>query len=549
MSERKETESLNRRQLLAAGGAAAAGLTLDVSCAVAAGAAPIANTRYGKIRGTANGSVKVFKGVPYGASTAGGNRFMPPKEPEPWSDVRDAMAYGDRSPQSDAAGFMEEEVVSLDHSPMSEDCLRLNVWTAGLKDGKKRPVMVWFHGGGFSGGSGGNVRYDGTNLARKHDVVLVTVNHRLNAFGFLYLAQLGGEKYADSGNVGMLDIAAALNWVKDNIEEFGGDPNRVTIFGQSGGGGKVTTAMAMPQAVGRFHRVIAESGLALKAVTPDEATDVASKILAQLSLQPSQVDQLQQIPYQQILGAMAKLGPAGNRFGPVLDGRNLISGNGPFDPVAPALSAKVPMILGSTLTEITFMKTTPLDPIDDATLRADLKRALRVDDGETEKLITLYKRDFPQAENTRLFQLIATDNWLTANVALVAERKAAQGQGAAYVYHFEKPTPVHDGKLGVPHTVEITYVFDNLDVPTENAITGTAKDRYPMADKMSRAWTQFARTGDPNVKGLPHWRPYSASDRAVMIFNDECKLAVDPHPDERIAITEIHMQQGQTSRA
>jgi len=548
MSEHRETESLSRRQILAAGGAAAASLTLEMPGALAADTAPIANTKYGKIRGSANGSVKVFKGVPYGASTAGANRFMPPKEPEPWSDVRDTIAYGDRSPQSDAAGFMEEEVVSLDHSPMSEDCLRLNVWTAGLKDGKKRPVMVWFHGGGFSGGSGGNVRYDGTNLARKHDVVLVTVNHRLNAFGFLYLAKMGGEKYADSGNAGMLDIVAALNWVKYNIEEFGGDPGRVTIFGQSGGGGKVTTAMAMPQAAGKFHRVIAESGLALKAVTSDEATDVAAKIMTQLNLQPGQVDQLQQIPYEQILAAMAKLGPAGNRFGPVMDGRSLVSGNGPFDPVAPALSAKVPMILGSTLTEITFMKTTPLDAIDDATLRADLKRALRVDD-ETEKLITLYKRDFPQADNTRLFQLIATDNWLTANVALVAERKAAQGQGAAYVYHFEKPTPVHDGKLGVPHTVEITYVFDNLDVPTENAITGTGKDRYPMADRMSRAWTQFARTGDPNVKGLPHWRPYSASDRAVMLFNDECKLVVDPHPEERIAITEIHMQQGQTSRA
>ena len=549
MSDRKEAESLNRRQILAAGGAAAAGLALQAPGADAANATPIANTKYGKIRGTANGSVKVFKGVPYGASTAGANRFLPPKAPVPWSDVRDATAYGDRSPQSDAAGFMEEEVVSLDHSPMSEDCLRLNVWTAGLKDGKKRPVMVWFHGGGFSGGSGGNVRYDGTNLARKHDVVLVTVNHRLNAFGFLYLAKLGGEKYADSGNVGMLDIVAALDWVKDNITEFGGDPDRVTIFGQSGGGGKVTTAMAMPQAVGRFHRVIAESGIALKAITPDEASDVAAKILAQLNLKPDQVDQLQQIPYEQILAAIAKLGPAGNRFGPVLDGRSLVSGNGAFDPVAPSQSANVPMILGSTLTEITFMKTTPLDPIDDATLRADLKRALRVDDAEMEKLIALYKRDFPQADNTRLFQLIATDNWLTANVALVAERKAALGKAPAYVYHFEKPTPVHDGKLGVPHTVEITYVFDNLDVPTENAITGTGKDRYPMADKMSRAWTQFARTGDPNVKGLPHWRPYSASDRAVMIFNDECKLVVDPHPEERTAITEIHMQQGQTSRA
>ncbi len=549
MNSKGEPECLNRRQILAAGGVAAASLALEAPGAFAADAAPIANTKYGKIRGIAKGSVKVFKGVPYGASTAGANRFMPPQPPAPWSDVRDTVAYGNRSPQSDAAGFMEEEVVSLDHSPMSEDCLRLNLWTAGLKDGKKRPVMVWFHGGGFSGGSGGNVRYDGTSLAKKHDVVLVTVNHRLNAFGFLYLAKLGGEKYADSGNAGMLDIVAALDWVRDNIAEFGGDPDRVTIFGQSGGGGKVTTAMAMPQAAGRFHRVIAESGLALKAITPDEASDVASRIMAQLKLQPDQMDQLQQVPYQQILAAMAALGPAGNRFGPVLDHRNLVSGNGPFDPVAPSLSANVPMILGSTLTEITFMNATPLDPIDDATLRGDLKRTLRVDDAEIEKLIALYKRDFPQAGNTRLFQLIATDNWLTANVALVAERKAALGKAPAYVYHFEKPTPVHEGKLGVPHTVEITYVFDNLDVPTENAITGTGKDRYPMADKMSRAWTQFARTGDPNVSGLPHWRPYSASDRAVMIFNDQCKLVVDPNPEERIAITEIHMEQGQTSRA
>ena len=549
MTNNGETECLNRRQILAATGVAAASLLLDAPGAIAAAKAPVANTKYGKIRGIANGSVKVFKGVPYGAPTSGVNRFMPPQPPAPWSEVRDTITYGDRSPQSDATGFMEEEVVSLDHSPMSEDCLRLNVWTAGLKDGKKRPVMVWFHGGGFSGGSGGNVRYDGTHLAKKHDVVLVTVNHRLNAFGFLYLGKLGGDKYADSGNIGMLDIVASLDWVKDNITEFGGDPDRVTIFGQSGGGGKVTTAMAMPQAVGRFHRVIAESGLALKAITPDEATEVASRIVGQLGLQPGQVDQLQQIPYQKILAAMAALGPAGNRFGPVLDHRNLVSGNGPFDPVAPSQSANVPMILGNTLTEITFMNATPLDPIDDATLRADLKRGLKVDDAEVEKLITLYKRDFPQAENVRLYQLIATDNWLTANVALVAERKAALGKAPAYVYHFEKPTPVHDGKLGVPHTIEITYVFDNLDVPTDNAITGTGKDRYPLADKMSRAWTKFAHTGDPNVAGLPHWRPYSASDRAVMVFNDQCKLVVDPHPEERVAITEIHMQQGQTSRA
>ena len=546
MTDMKRIEQVNRRQILASMTAAA--LVLDVPGAAAADAAPVVNTKYGKIRGTTDGAIKIFKGVPYGAPTSGANRFMPPQEPAPWKEVRDTAAFGSRAPQTDTTGFMEEEVVALDRTAMSEDCLRLNIWTAGLGDGRKRPVMLWCHGGGFTGGSGGNVRYDGTMLAKKHDVVLVTVNHRLNAFGFLYLAKLGGGKYADSGNVGMLDIVAALNWVKDIIAEFGGDPGNVTIFGQSGGGSKVTTAMAMPQAAGRFHRVIAESGVELKAITPDEATEVATKIMAQLGLQPNQVDELQQVPFQKILAAMGPVSPAG-RFGPVLDGRNVISGNGPFDPVAPSLSASVPMILGSTLTEITFLNTTPLDPIDDAALRAGIKGALKVDDAAIETLIALYKRDFPGADNVHLYQLIATDNWLTANVALVAERKAALGKAPAYVYHFEKPTPVRGGKLGVPHTLEVSYVFDNLDGPTDDIITGTGKDRYPLADRMSRAWTNFARTGNPNVPGLPHWRPYSASDRAVMIFNDQCKLVVNPRAEARLAITDIHMRQGQTSRA
>ena len=538
----------DRRRILAAGGAVAAGALLRVPLALAADAPPVANTRYGKLRGAADGPVKIFKGVPYGASTAGANRFMPPKPPMPWRDVRDATALGNRAPQTDATGFMEEEVVALDRTAQSEDCLCLNIWTRGLADGRKRPVMLWCHGGGFTGGSGGNVRYDGTMLAKKHDVVLVTINHRLNAFGFLYLGKLGGEKYADSGNVGMLDIVAALNWVKDNIAEFGGDPDNVTIFGQSGGGSKVTTAMAMPQAQGRFHRVIAESGVLLKAITPDEGSEIAARIMKQLDLAPGAVDQLQQVPFQKIIAALGPMGPSG-RFGPVLDGRNLVSGNGPFDPVAPSLSANVLLILGSTLTEITFLNTTPLDPIDDATLRADIKRTLKVDDAATENLIALYKKDFPQADNVRLYQILASDNWLTANVALTAERKAALGRAPAYVYHFEKPTPVHDGKLGVPHTLEVSYVFDNLDGATDDIVTGKGQDRYPLADKMSRAWTQFAHTGDPNVSGLPQWRPYSASDRAVMVFNDRCELQVDPRAEARKAITELHMRQGQVSRA
>lgn len=542
MAKNKKTKGMDRRQILAASGMAAAVLALGTPRARGAEAAPIVATTYGKIRGISQDGVKAFKGIPYGASTAGANRFMPPQPPAPWSDVRDATQFGNRAPQTDATGFMEEEVVALDRRTQSEDCLRLNIWTAGT-DGKKRPVMLWCHGGGFTGGSGANVRYDGTELAKKHGVVLVTINHRLNAFGFLYLAKLGGEKYADSGNVGMLDIVAALNWVKDNIAAFGGDPGNVTIFGQSGGGSKVTTAMAMPQAVGRFHKVIAQSGVSLKAITPDEGTEIATKIMAQLGLQPNQVDQLQQIPFQKIIAA---LGPAG-RFGPILDGRSLVSGNGAFDPVAPSLSANVPMILGSTLTEITFLNSTPLDPIDAAALRTNVKRGLKVDDAETEKLIALYKKDFPAADNVRLFQLIATDNWLTANVALVAERKAALGAAPAYVYHFEKPTPVHGGKLGVPHTLEVSYVFDNLDGPTDDIITGAGKDRYPLADKMSRSWTNFAKTGNPNVSGLADWRPYSAKDRAVMIFDDQCKLVVDPHAEARKAIVDLHIRQGQTS--
>lgn len=547
---------IDRRTFLGATGAAVAGGVLLARSGRAlaqgdypAGTSSIAQTQSGKVRGLHNGKAHVFKGIQYGASTAGDNRFMPPQKPQPWSGVRDATKLGNQTPQLTAV-MLAEEVVSLDNSPFSEDCLYLNVWTPALRDGRKRPVMVWFHGGGFTNGSGGDVRYDGSNLAHNHDVVVVTVNERLNAFGFLYLGELGGERYADSGNAGLLDLVASLQWVHDNISEFGGDAGNVTIFGQSGGGGKVSTLMAVPAAKGLFHRAICESGLNMQGVQPDQATAMTRKVMDALNLQPSQVEQLRDVSVNDMLAALSWVsaqapGGAGGllRFGPVIDHRTL--SRNPWDPDAPVESANVPMLLGSVLTEGTFMLTTPRDPINDRELHQRVERGLGFGVGhlspeQAEQLIALYRRDYPKTSNTRLFQIMTGDNWMIPNVAAVGERKAAQNAAPAYVYHWEWITPVEGGRLGAPHTIEIPFAFDNLDVPTAALITGTGEDRFAMADRTSRAWTGFARTGNPNIKGLPQWTPYSADHRAVMILNNECRLEIDPHAAEREAMTHLH---------
>jgi para-nitrobenzyl esterase len=546
---------IDRRTFLGATGAAVAGGALFARSGAAlaqggyvSGASSIAQTQSGKVRGVHNGKAHVFKGIQYGASTAGDNRFMPPRKPQPWSGVRDATKLGNQTPQLTAV-MLAEEVVSLDNSPFSEDCLYLNVWTPALRDGRKRPVMVWFHGGGFTNGSGGDVRYDGSNLAHKHDVVVVTVNERLNAFGFLYLGQLGGERYADSGNAGLLDLVASLQWVHDNIGEFGGDPGNVTIFGQSGGGAKVSTLMAVPAARGLFHRAICESGLSMQGVQPDQATAMTRKVMDALNLQPSQIEELRGVSVDDLLAALSWVsaqapGGAGGllRFGPVIDHRTL--SRNPWDPDAPAESAYVPMLLGSTLTEGTFMLTTPRDPINDRELHQRVEHGLgfgagRLSPEQAGQLIALYRRDYPNTSNTRLFQIMTGDNWMIPNVAAVGERKAAQHAAPAYVYHWEWITPVEGGRLGAPHTIEIPFVFDNLDVPTAELITGSGEDRFAMADRASRAWTAFARTGNPNVKGLPQWTPYSAQHRAVMILNNECRLEIDPHAAEREAMSHL----------
>lgn len=500
--------------------------------AAPAGAPAVVETTAGKIRGTHGAGVYTFRGVPYGATAAGAGRFQPPVKPTPWSNVREATALGPRSPQllSSFHGFVPPEVEAMDRDEMmGEDCLVVNVWTPALDRGRKLPVMVWLHGGGYTSGSGGFICYDGIELARKHDVVVVTVNHRLGALGYLYLGGFNSDRYAASGNVGNLDIVAALEWVRDNIAAFGGDPGSVTLFGQSGGGGKVSSLMAMPAARGLFKRAIVQSGAAVKGISRDAASHNAESFLARLNLKPNQLEQLHDIPLQQLLAATDTSGGPPINFGPVVDGHSLPVD--PFDPVAPAQSANIPLLIGTVETEVTFFPGQPLDPIDDASLRSRVKQMLKsASDADVDRVIAAYRAGRPGAANTDLFLIMASDGF-RAGILLEAERKATQSQAPVYQYYFTWRSPVREGKLRSFHTVEIPFVFDNVDAA--KSMTGSGKDRYELATRMSSAWVAFARTGDPNHAGLPKWAPYDNKRRATMIFNNECKVVDDPHGAEQ----------------
>ena len=532
----KPQNRIGRRAFLGRG-AAAAGVLMGAAKGLTAartegGEGPVAETTSGKIRGAVIDKVYAFKGVPYGASTAGAGRFMPPVKPQAWSDVKDCTHFGHRSPQQPGKLEIPEVAETSGQGPMGDDCLVLNVWTNGLKKAGRRPVMVWFHGGGFASGSGDYTMYDGANLARKHDVVVVTSNHRLNAFGYLYLADIGGPKFASASNAGLVDMVQVLEWVRDNVANFGGDPNNVTIFGQSGGGGKVATLMATPSAKGLFHRAICQSGAAIKGVSRENATRSAQALLTKLNLKPDQLDQLQNMPFEKLEEALK--GP-GMNFGPVVDGKTLP--HDPFDPAAPEESATVPLLIGTVEEEVNFFPTTQLDPIDDADLHNRVKQATRADDATVDHLIALYKKNRPQKSNVEIFQIISTDAGFSASVRTEADRKAMQGKASVYKYYFTWQSPVREGKLRSFHTLEIPFVTANVD--EAKSMTGTGQDRYALQDKMSGAWAAFAKTGNPNVKGLPHWPAFTLDQRATMIFNDECRLVNDPYKEERLAIAAL----------
>ena len=535
-------EGIRRRDLLKStllGGAAAAVLSEFPSAVFGVDSAskyesPIVETTSGKVRGVIQGGVHIFRGIPYGASTAGSNRFMSPRKPEPWTGVRDAFQNGPTAPQLNGP----INPLILNHTPTApkgEDCLVINVFTPGVNDGKKRPVMVWLHGGGFAAGAGTPLAFDGSDLARTGDVVMVAVNHRLNILGYLYLADLGGEKYADSGNVGLLDIVAGLEWVRDNIAHFGGNPGNVTLFGQSGGGLKISHLLAMPPARGSFHKAIIESGSALKGISREEANKTTERILAKLGVQKDQVDELQKLPVDRLLSAIDTRGSAPGTapfaLGPVVDGRSLP--RDPFDPTAPEISADVPLIIGSVNTEGTFFTPpdSPLFSLDEAGMRARL--ATRYGEA-ADKLIELYRKETPNATPSQIYFLITA---YPAAAITQAERKVTQGKAPVFMYLFTWETPVEGGRRFSPHTVELPFVFNNVVEQPEEV--GTGPDLQPLADKVSGAWTAFARTGVPSAAGVHKWLPYTANERATMIINNEWKLVNDPRREVRLILNNL----------
>jgi para-nitrobenzyl esterase len=495
----------------------------------------VVQTTAGRVRGLTVDGVQTFKAVPYGASTAGARRFLPPIPVTPWTGVRDAFAFGPRSPQV-IASFVPEWQPLTGTEPMSEHCLHLNVWTPGLAAGARRPVMVWLHGGGYTGGSPAALPYDGANLARRHDVVVVSVTHRLNVLGFIHLAELGGERFAAASNAGQKDIIAGLEWVRDNVDRFGGDPKNVTIFGQSGGAGKVSTLLGMPAAQGLFHRAIAQSGSAVTSMPAATATQNAESLMARLGLKPTQAEDLQKLPVEQVLAAMQA--PGGGRGGfatsPVVDGVSLP--HDVFSPAATPLSASIPLLIGSTETEVTWSVNTDYTaPADAAALRARITRALRVDEERAQSLVDLYRHGRPQASLLDLALIMETDaSQFRTGVDLEAERKSAAARAAVYMYRFQWYSPVSGGRLRAMHCMDIPFAFDNVD--NSQPIVGAGADRQALADRMSRAWVAFARSGDPNHAGLPRWEPFSVTERSTMMLNAECRLAHDPYHDERVAL-------------
>lgn len=538
--------------LLKAGGAAASpvlfagqarpGTAQAPSPAPADGESVVVGTTHGQLRGVRNGGLTMFKGVPYAGSPAGAGRFKAPPKLAPWTGVKDALVYGAQAIQPPDPGWPKEWAKAAS----SEACLVLNVWTPGTADGGKRPVMFYSHGGGFATGNGGaevwpqSLHHDGAALARAYDVVVVTHNHRLGLLGYLYLGDLLGEEYAASGAAGMLDIAAALRWVVDNAEAFGGNPGNVMIWGESGGGAKTATLTAMPQAKGLFHRASIESGPTLRLTPKDAATETTRRVLAALGLSEGRARELVTMPAERLRDVQEKLsGTSPMVFGPVVDGAVLPAH--PYDPVAPSISAHVPLVVGTNKDEsIMFLQRGDLAAfsLDEAALRA---RLLERFGDKADRVLEVHRRERPGASPADLFVAITTGQWMWHNAIVLAERKAALQAAPVFMYQFayESEVPVAPGvayPTKAAHAMEIAFKFNHPETSPE---AGRRPERFQAARNMSAAWAAFARNGNPSHPGIPAWPAYDTARRATMLLDAECRVVDDPHREERLLWQEI----------
>jgi para-nitrobenzyl esterase len=502
----------------------------------------VVETTSGKVAGTRTDGVLAFRTIPYAASTAGANRFRPPQPPVAWTGVRDCSAFAGKAPQAGLRPATRPELENFsgtaDPSPETEDCLTVNVWTPGC-DTAKRPVMVWFHGGAFAYGNANSPRTHGTRLAAQNDVVVATVNQRLNIFGHLDLSAFGGEPFALSGNAGTLDMVAALQWIRDNIAAFGGDPGNVTVFGESGGGAKVSTLLAMPRAKGLFHRAIIQSGAAVRLRTRERALALTECVLRHLGSGAATVAAIQSVPVADLLAAVdpatKALGPAPlplfdrYPFGPVVDGDVLPAQ--PFDPVASQVSADIPLIIGDMKTETTSFLAV-VDKVWDRSLtEAELRQRVEAIAGpHTGRVLDLYGQLYPGTNPAERLIAVTTDCNFRIRSLVLAQRRAAARRGPVWMYSFEWETPVLGGKLKAPHAMDVPFCFNTLDLT--NA-TGGSRDAQTLADTISSVWAAFARHGRPDHASIPPWPVYGADRRATLMLDTACRIENDPRGETR----------------